>query len=76
MVAGGLLGLFLLWPYFWVWFNNPEPAVMTLEQFLANGSKREWLVLQGSHVDATAAVRTELTSRRGTRRATITPITR
>src|SRR5579872_123706 len=56
LIAVALLGGWLLWPTFWIWWHNSSPEVLTLEDFIAHGSDREWIVLKDCYIDTAHSV--------------------
>jgi hypothetical protein len=56
LLAVALLSGWRLWPTIRVWWCNPWPEVLTLEEFITHGSRGEWIVLKDCYVDSTYSV--------------------
>jgi hypothetical protein len=61
LIGLSLLSLWFTWPTFWTWAHNPGPEVLTLEDFIAHGSRGEWLMLTEVYGGADQEVSTMVT---------------
>jgi hypothetical protein len=64
LLAGALL--LFAWlglPGLWQWGRNPAPVTMAFEDYLNQGARPDWVVLQGVYVDNLHRVQTVMESR-------------
>ena len=60
-VGLALIGGWIAWPFAWQSFRNGTPLDIGLDDYLAQGSDREWLQLHRVYIDGTHRVGTVMT---------------